>query len=253
MSKIQEMKEHLNGMYFEGEFTFQIPTANSSRDAICIFKKNIANITYNFMTSLEQNPTNLPQTETILKGQSVSGISIDDLMQVKHYGDGVKVLLAMLKDESFLLNEATASKLHEYVGKEEAFTWGKFRNTPVSIGNVDYIPPDSHLLKDIAQKGFDFLEKQIESPSERAIAVFLFMARNQFFHDANKRTASLMMNGHLLQNGIYPITIFDKESEEFHTKLSEFYNTGNATKMMQFFEQMVQKMYPGATSAGAFS
>ena len=204
----------------------------------------MAAITWNCMASLERNPSTLPQTETILKGESVSGISIDDLMQVKRYGEGAKKLVALLSKGEFSLNEQTACEIHNIVGKEEALTWGQFRNTLVTIRHIDqYTPPPSKELPSIASKGFLFLEKEIPV-KERAIATFLFMARTQFFHDANKRTASLIMNGILMKEGYYPITIMNKNSEEFHTKLSDFYNTGNATKMMQFFESSTKDIYP---------
>lgn len=54
------------------------------------------------MRSLENNPTTLPQTATILSGQSVGGISIFDLMQVKNYADGAKLLLALLQQKNLI-------------------------------------------------------------------------------------------------------------------------------------------------------
>jgi prophage maintenance system killer protein len=74
------------------------------------------------------------------------------------------------------------------------------------------------------------------------------MARNQFFHDANKRTASLMMNGVLLQNSLFPVTVMNRDSEEFYTTLRDFYNTGNATAMMGFFADATARLYPKETS-----
>jgi Fic family protein len=238
-----KMLEHLN-MFWEGEFDFNLPSAGTAKNAVQIFKTNLATITWNCMATLENNPSTLPQTETILKGQSVTGLSIDELMQIKHYGEGARILIDIVTNGTFVLDEKTACALHGFVGKDEALTWGKFRDSLVRIQLVDeYTPPDSKLLSGIAASGFSFLEDEIESPKERAAATFLFMARTQFFHDANKRTASLMMNGVLMKDCMYPITIMKRDSEEFHTKLRDFYNTGNATEMMRFFEKTMQKMY----------
>ncbi|GFH63424.1 MAG: filamentation induced by cAMP protein Fic [Candidatus Desulfovibrio kirbyi] len=237
------MLRHLD-MFWEGRPHFSVPSAASVRDAVKVFSKNLVNITWNSMSSLEHNPTSLPQTETILNGQSVSGIGIDDLLQVKHFGEGAKKLMALVSDGVFRLDEKTACALHEHVGKEESLTWGKFRDRLVTIRDIDvYTPPESDLLSGIAEKGFSFLQNAIEQPAERAIGVFLFMARNQFFHDANKRTASLMMNGVLLQNSLFPVTVMNRDSEEFHTTLRDFYNTGNATAMMGFFVDAVARLY----------
>ncbi|MDR2123599.1 MAG: Fic family protein [Desulfovibrio sp.] len=138
----------------------------------------------------------------------------------------------------------TACALHEHVGKEEALTWGKFRDRLVTIRDVDaYTPPESALPGGIAEKGFSFLQHEIEQPAELAVGVFLFMVRSQFFHDANKRTASLMLNGVLLQNSLFPVAIMNRDSEEFHTRLHDFYNTGNATAMMDFFVEATARLY----------
>lgn len=237
------MKENLNGMFWEPTgLNFNIPHAGNTKNALYVFQKNIVPITWNCMTTLERNPTTLPQTETILKGQSVSGISIDQLMQVKNYGEGAKKLIELISKGTFALNEKTASSLHNYVGKEDALTWGKFRDSDIAIGGVGYSPPKYKNLSQIAEKGFSFLTNTVEA-KEAAIATFLFMSRSQFFHDANKRTSSLMMNGFLIKHGYYPITVMNSDSEEFHTRLSNFYNSCNATDMMKFFERTVEKNY----------
>jgi hypothetical protein len=235
--------ENLN-MFWEEGLDFNIPSAGSPKNALHIFNQNLVPIVYNFMSTLERNPTSLPQTATILHGQSVSGQKLEDVMQVKRYGDGARALMDMIANGTFALNEETACALHNHVGKEEALTWGKFRDGLVAILHVDqYTPPDCKFLNDITMKGFSFLSAEIKSPQERAMAAFLFMARTQFFHDANKRTASLMLNGVLLSEGRCPVTILNHNSEEFHTKLTDFYNTGDATKMMQCLEKSVKSLY----------
>ena len=107
-----------------------------------------------------------------------------------------------------------------------------------------HTPPDADQLPDIALKGFEFLEKVIQDPKERAIALFLFMARNQFFFDANKRTATIMMNGALMRDGYFPITVMNRDAGEFHEKLGLFYESGDANAMMRFFQKQVSTMYP---------
>ncbi|MCL2433846.1 MAG: Fic family protein [Clostridia bacterium] len=241
----QEMQNTL-GFFWEGEFLFSLPQADSVISAVRIFKQNLAPITWHSMTTLENNPTSLPQTETILKGQSVNGISINDLMQVKNYGDGARLLIAMFGENAFALDTQTACSLHNLVGREDALTWGVFRNSQVNIGGIDYNPPHHDALSSLAENGFAFLQKKITSPIERAFAVFLFMARTQFFHDANKRTASLMMNGVLLQNAYYPAVIMNNHSEEFHATLRQFYNSGDASSMMEFFARSTHELYPQA-------
>ena len=81
-----------------------LPYIGDTKKACAIFKKNLVEITWNCISSLENNPTTLPQTASILEGQSVGGISIFDLMQVKNYGDGCKNLIWQLFNNEFSLS-----------------------------------------------------------------------------------------------------------------------------------------------------
>lgn len=52
-----------------------------------------------------------------------------------------------------------------------------------------------------------------------------------------------MMNGYLMKNGCYPITVMNRDSEEFHARLADFYQTSNATGMIESFARMVKGTY----------
>ena len=73
-----------------------------------------------------------------------------------------------------------------------------------------------------------------KNPLEKSIVLFLFSAFNQFFFDANKRVARLMMNGILMSNGFDAIMIPAKDKNEFNLEMLKFYNTNNADSIMRF-------------------
>ena len=234
----------LNGMHWTiGAFDFDIPFVGKLENSTFFFNQNLPVITWNWLKILEQNTSTLPQTRTILNGKSVEGLDVNDLLQVKNYGDGAKELVRLLRAGEFSIDIETASALHRYVGYKDALEWGTLRNLNTGIHDVEYVPPSFEKLPMLAKDGFDFLTSEVTDPKEQAIAVFLFMARTQFFFDANKRTASLMMNGCLMLNGYWPITVLNQEGVEFHQKLGQFYETGNANDMMAFFEKSVKNIY----------
>ncbi len=117
--------------------------------------------------------------------------------------------------------------------KRTPWSGGVIRSKDVSLHNISFVPPTNDLEK-IIQNGFNFLQHEVANPVERAIGVFLFMARNQPFYDANKRTASLMMNGCLMVNGYFPITVLNQNSEEFHRELGCFTNPVTPTICSDF-------------------
>ena len=221
-----------------------LPQEDKPGLALFIFKKNMAEIVWNSLGVFENNPSTLPQTETILQGRSVGGISIDELSQVKRFGDGTTYLIAAVKNGNFRLGMDFAKQLHAIIGKEEALEWGVLRSRQVHIHGVSHVPPAANKLPAPAESGFAFLCDQVSDPIERAIATFLFMSRTQFFFDCNKRTASLMMNGVLLSAGYYPIAVLKETAEEFNEKLRAFYNSGDGTEMFGYFSRVCSKLYP---------
>ena len=222
----------------------RLPREDKAGEALFVFQKNMAGIVWNSLGVFENNPSTLPQTETILQGQAVGGISIDQLTQVKRFGEGALFLVSAIKNNDFHLAMEFAEKLHAIVGKEEALEWGVLRNRQVHIHGVSHVPPAANELPALAVKGFAFLREQVEDPVMRAIAIFLFIARTQFFFDCNKRTASLMMNGVLLSEGFYPITVLRETTEEFNEKLGAFYNSGDGTDMLRYFAGTCSRLYP---------
>ncbi|MDL2313506.1 Fic family protein [Desulfovibrio sp. OttesenSCG-928-C14] len=221
-----------------------LPREDKSGLALFIFQKNMAEIVWNSLGVFENNPSTLPQTETILQGQAVGGISVAQLFQVKRFGEGAELLISAIKNKEFSLDIDFATRLHALVGKEEALEWGVLRSQQVHIHGVSHVPPAAAELPALAEKGFAFLREQIANPIERAIATFLFMSRTQFFFDCNKRTASLMMNGTLLSEGFYPITVLRETTEEFNEIIRAFYNSGAATEMFRYFSRTCVALYP---------
>ena len=173
---VDEMKTHLCGMYWTpGKSPLAIPYFGSAFKSAMVFKQNLAEITWNCMRTLENNPTSLPQTRTILAGQSVGGISVFDLLQVKNYGDASKLLIDKVRSNTFALDKATACAIHNLSALEDALVWGTFRTGSVSIEGVEYLPPEASSLDSLAKTGLGWLNTAVANPKERAIAAFLFM------------------------------------------------------------------------------
>ena len=211
------MKKELDGVIWDlNELSFETPFPSDRGKSCSFFLQSLATFTWNTLRSFEDNPATLTQTTSILAG--------------------------LIQEDKFELSTSTACHLHNYVGKEDALEWGIIRSRVVSLHNISFVPPTKD-LKGQNKNGFHFLQHEVANPVERAIGVFLFMTRHQPFYDANKRTASLMMNGCLMANGYSPITVLNQNSEEFHRELGSFYESGNANNMFRFFQKTIQELY----------
>ena len=96
----------------------------------------------------------------------------------------------------------------------------------------------------------------IEETHTRAIVVFLFAARNQFFFDGNKRTGWLMMNCILLSAGHHAVSIPFPRGREFDAAMLRFYETGGGEEMILFLascsldQDLHWKVFPGDALTG---
>ena len=210
----------------------KVPTPSNKEIALLRAEKIHAGIVTDTV-NLEGNPFTLPQVQTLLDGVTVGGHKIDDAEQVRNQSDSWKVLVAKIREEAFSVNKEMACSLYNLVSKNEAMTWGEFRNGQVSIAGTAWKPPHWETLD--AQ--FDALIDRLSTISDvfiRAMTLYLDMARNQYFWDGNKRTGRLMMNGILLNAGHDVISVPFKRQLEFNEKMLTFYDTGKERPMFEF-------------------
>lgn len=62
----------------------------------------------------------------------------------------------------------------------------------------------------------------------------LYGMRSQLFWDGNKRTSMIIANKIMIENGKGIITIKEENLLEFNQLLTEFYNTNNDEKIINF-------------------
>jgi len=125
-------------------------------------------------------------------------------------------------------------------GKEEALEWGKFRSGMVTIAGSEYIPPKA---VELLAKFNEMIASAsiIDDVFDKAIHVFLTMARNKFFFDVNKRMGQLMMNGVLLNAGYPALNLSAKRKLEFNELMMRFYDSGDEAEMNAFMRSCIDR------------
>ena len=145
--------------------------------AIFLLRKNRTSLVWSGVSTFENNPATLPATQTILEGFSVPGLTLTELEQIKNLGKGVSPLVDLLTTEEFAFNQDTACKIHNVVGREEALTWGKFRNDTVGIQNIDYTPPGPDKLPQIWHKAG--LERSMTQCISSSLTILVSLRKHQ--------------------------------------------------------------------------
>ena len=79
--------------------------------------------------------------------------------------------------------------------------------------------------------------------TEKALQVFVWGTRGQFFWDGNKRTSMTLANKILIDAGAGMLTITDKHMEHFNDLLLDYYNTGTSEELKEYlYENAIQGM-----------
>lgn len=179
---------------------------------IFLAKKTFTELVFN-TAYIEGCNVTFPQTQTIIDGAVVNGISVDDIQTVLNLRDGWKFIINSV-DESLTLEYIC--KVNEYVSRNESLEWGVLRKGTVGVGEfVPTIPVKEHVLKEIGRIN------RINKPIDRALEYFVYACKQQLFWDGNKRTSTMVASKILIENGEDILTIGKDNAEEFNITLKK--------------------------------
>ncbi|WP_462268027.1 Fic family protein [Desulfobacter sp.] len=207
--------------------------------SLMLAKRQLSELVYDAV-NLEGIPFTLPEIQTLLDGITVGGHKVADQEIALNQANAWRTLFRWVAQEKFSISAQTACELHAIAGKNEALAWGKFRIGSVTIAGTDYMPPNSEDLPLLFEAFIDELP-QIVDIYDRAIHVFLTMARKQFFYDVNKRMGRFMMNGLLLSEGYPAINLPAKHQLKFNNLMLAFYQTGQQKPMNHFLRSCLDE------------
>jgi Fic family protein len=182
----------------------------------------------------------LPEIQTLLEGISVGGHKLSDQQIALNQGNTWKSLFQSIATDEFELSAHFTCQLHHIAAKEEALEWGQFRSGGVTIAGTDYLPPKATDLQSLFNKMLKD-SRQFNDVYDKAIFIFLTMARNQFFYDVNKRMGRFMMNGILLSAGFPAINLPASRQLEFNQLMLDFYQSGNYSPMTKFMRSCLKQ------------
>ncbi len=183
--------------------------------------------------NLEGIPFTLPEIQTLLDGVTVGGHKISDQQVAINQTKAWKYLFGLIEQQLFRVSMETACALHAIAGKDEALDWGKFRSGGVTIAGTSWLPPAADSLPELSNRMIISLD-EFQDIYDRAISLFLTMARTQFFYDVNKRTGRFMMSGLLLSHGFPLINLPAVRQLEFNELMLEFYSSNDQQPMNTF-------------------
>ena len=179
---------------------------------------------------MENRAVTLEQTQAVLNSINVPNVQLDDIQAILNMRDAWKFLLNTVNET---VTFEYWCKLNEYIARNEALEWGKLRTGSVGISGTDYIPPIPEKEKVIAALEDIVSDKDITA-TDKALEIFAWGTRGQYFWDGNKRTSLMLANKILISAGAGIMTITDKYMEQFNILLLEYYNIGQSSELKKF-------------------
>ena len=195
-------------------------------------KSNLAVLIYN-QAMLEGVITTYADTESIIEGGQVNGMTSTDIMKVinlKHAWEFVLDENVIMAEENF----SFLSQINKLVLEGFYYNAGKVRSTLVKIGGTDWapsIPIESQVVEELN----GLLNSKLDDVS-LAIELLLYVMKRQIFIDGNKRTAVIFANHHLISKGLGIISIPEYLVEDYKKMLIMYYEGRDTNKIKQFLK-----------------
>jgi hypothetical protein len=199
----------------------------SVEENIFVAKRNLVDYIYK-SARLEGLGVTFPDTEAIVNGGKIQGLSSDEIVAVNNLKHAWQFVL---DNTEYPTEYPLICEINRIVGANLFYNAGMIRNIPVSVGGTDWKPP---LPIEVDIKDDIKAALGIENTTERSIALMLLIMRRQIFIDGNKRTAMLAANHQMIQNGNGIISIPAECVTEFSKKLIAYYNSGSMEDIKQY-------------------
>ncbi|MCD7733289.1 MAG: Fic family protein [Oscillospiraceae bacterium] len=184
---------------------------------------------------LEGVATSFPQTEEIIEGGIVSGMTATDVQKILNLKHAWEFILdrdvIASKTDYYML-----SHIARLVNEGFFADGGRIRGVPVTIGGSSYVPPLPIEL-DVKEKIREIVEENNEAVSEAvntAIRLCLYCMKTQIFLDGNKRASVIFANHYLIAHGGGFLVIPEQAVPEFKKLLVSYYEGEDEAVITEF-------------------
>ena len=178
--------------------------------------------TYN-SNAIEGNTLSLKETQLVLQeGLTIGRKSLVEHLEAINHRDAIG-FVEDLAEEDEPLSERTIREIHAIVLKEiDPKYAGRYRDIQVRIAGSPHTPPDALHINRLMQEFADqHLSKPHEHPIARAALAHFSLVDIHPFVDGNGRTARLLMNLILIQEGYFPAIILKNDRHKYYAALEK--------------------------------
>lgn len=183
---------------------------------------------------LEGVATTFADTESIIEGGKVNGMTSEDIMKIvnlKHTWEFILNKNVILSDTNFAL----LCQINKLVEEGFYYSAGQLRNVPVTIGGTNWTPELP--IESIVKEDLNEISNKEMNDVEKAIEFLLYVMKKQAFIDGNKRTAVIFSNHYLISKGKGIVVIPAELTNEFKDLLIPYYEGKDEFKIKKFIKE----------------
>jgi len=204
--------------------------------------KLIIEWTYN-SNAIEGNTLTLSETKVVLEnGITVKGKPLKDHLEIINHKEAIEYIEDLV-NKNVKLSEYDIRSVHHLILKEiDSTNAGKYRNENVLISGAKHVPPvymnvpyNMQNLIGQYQSWKDF------HPVVRACYLHGEFVKIHPFIDGNGRTARLLLNFELIQNGYPPVVIKTENRADYYDALDKAHTTNDYTDFIKIIVDLVNE------------
>ena len=183
---------------------------------------------------LEGVATTFADTESIIEGGKVNGMTSEDIMKIvnlKHAWEFILNKNVILSDTNFAL----LCQINKLVEEGFYYSAGQLRNVPVTIDGTNWTPELP--IESIVKEDLNEISNKEMNDVEKAIEFLLYVMKKQAFIDGNKRTAVIFSNHYLISKGKGIVVIPAELTNEFKDLLIPYYEGKDEFKIKKFIKE----------------
>lgn len=201
-------------------------------------------MTYN-SNAIEGNRLTLKETSLVInEGVTIKGKPLKDHLEAKNHKEALEHLYDLVSyKKKHTISERLVRTMHQLVVHDTDREWaGRYRTSNVYIAGTSHIPPDALIVAGQMQALIKWLSSERKSlhPIELASLFHHRLVHIHPFLDGNGRTARLMMNVLLMQEG-YPLAIILKNDRNRYYRVLEIADSGKYKELVRFIATSVMR------------
>ncbi|MDX5585402.1 MAG: Fic family protein [Aureibaculum sp.] len=183
---------------------------------------------------IEGNTYTLLETEVLLKYRELAeGKKEEDAIMLLNHKDALDFIIA----EPDYLNPLTIARIEDIhsiliknLGVER-----NIRQRGVGVGGTDYNPLSVyHQIVEVMEQMCNLVNAR-ENVFEKALLLLVLISYIQPFNDGNKRTARIISNAILMENGYCPLSFRSVKASDYKKAMLLFYEQNNVTEFKKVF------------------